>query len=93
MVRKEPKGHGTGQCIEGPVQPGDRVAIVEDVVTTGGSSLQAIQRAEAYGLKVIRVLAIVDRMEGGAEAFAQRGYRLESLLTIRDFGIEPPPSC
>ncbi len=90
MVRKERKGHGSGQYIEGPVQPGDRVAIVEDVVTTGGSSLQAIQQAEAYGLKVIRVLAIVDRMEGGAEAFAERGYRLESLLTIRDFGIEPP---
>ena len=81
MVRKEPKSHGTGQYIEGPVVPGDRVAIVEDVVTTGGSSLQAIQRAEAYGLKVIRILAIVDRMEGGAEALAERGYRLESLLT------------
>ncbi len=92
MVRKEPKGHGTGQYIEGPVHPGQRVAIVEDVVTTGGSSLQAIQRSEAYGLKVIRVLAVVDRLEGGAEAFAQRGYRLESLLTIRDFGIEPPAS-
>lgn len=92
MVRKEPKGHGTGQYIEGPVHPGQRVAIVEDVVTTGGSSLQAIQRCEAYGLKVIRVLAVVDRLEGGAEAFAQRGYRLESLLTIRDFGIEPPAS-
>ncbi|MCS7303793.1 MAG: orotate phosphoribosyltransferase [Thermoguttaceae bacterium] len=90
MVRKEPKGHGTGQYIEGPVQPGDRVAIVEDVVTTGGSGLQAIERAESYGLKVIRVLAIVDRMEGGTEAFSQRGYRLESLLTIQDFGIEPP---
>ena len=66
MVRKEPKGHGTNQYIEGPVQPGDRVAIVEDVVTTGGSSLQAIERAEAFGLKVVQVVAIIDRMEGGA---------------------------
>lgn len=90
MVRKEPKGHGTGQYMEGPVQPGDRVAIVEDVVTTGGSTLQAIERAKAYGLKVIRVLAIVDRMEGGSEALAQEGYRLESLLRIQDFGIQPP---
>ena len=48
--------------------------IVEDVVTTGGSSLTAIERVEAFGLKVVRVLAIIDRMEGGAEAFAQRGY-------------------
>ncbi len=90
MVRKEPKGHGTNQYIEGPVSPGDEVVIVEDVVTTGGSSLEAIERAEAFGLKVVRVVAIVDRMQGGAEAFAAKGYPLTSLLTIRDFGIEPP---
>jgi orotate phosphoribosyltransferase len=90
LVRKEPKGHGTGQYIEGPVAPGDDVVIVEDVVTTGGSSLQAIERAVAFGLKVERVLAIIDRMEGGAAAFAAKGYKFASLLTIRDFGIEPP---
>ncbi len=90
MVRKESKGHGTNQYIEGPVRPGEKVIIVEDVVTTGGSSLLAIERVEEFGLKVAGVIAIIDRMEGGAEAFAQRGYRLDSLLTIRDFGIEPP---
>ena len=90
MVRKEPKGHGTNQFIEGPVQPGDKVVIVEDVVTTGGSSLRAIERAEAFGLKVTGVIAIIDRMEGGAEAFAKAGYSLSSLLTITDFGIRPP---
>jgi len=90
MVRKEPKGHGTNQYIEGPVKPGDTAVIVEDVVTTGGSSLQAIERAEAFGLRIVGVLAIIDRMEGGAEAFAQRGYQFASLLSIRDFGIEPP---
>lgn len=90
MVRKEPKGHGTHQFIEGPVRPGQRVVIVEDVVTTGGSSLAAIERAEAFGLKVDRVIAIVDRMEGGAEAFAKRGLPFSSLLSIRDFGIQPP---
>jgi len=90
MVRKEPKGHGTNRHVEGPVQPGSEVVIVEDVVTTGGSSLQAIGHCEEFGLKVTRVIAIVDRMEGGREAFADRGYPLESLLTIRDFGIEPP---
>ena len=90
MVRKEAKGHGTNQYIEGPVKPGDTAVIVEDVVTTGGSSLQAIERAEAFGLKIVGVLAIIDRMEGGAEAFAQRGYKFASLLSIRDFGIEPP---
>jgi orotate phosphoribosyltransferase len=90
MVRKEAKGHGTNQFVEGPVKPGQTAVIVEDVVTTGGSSLKAIERVEAFGMKVVGVLAIIDRMEGGAQAFAQRGYPLSSLLTIRDFGIEPP---
>ena len=92
MVRKQGKGHGTEQYVEGPVQPGDEVVIVEDVVTTGGSSLAAIERAEAFGLKVTRVIAIVDRMEGGREAFQQRDYPFTSLLTIHDFGIQPPGS-
>ncbi len=90
MVRKESKGHGTNRYIEGPVELGCDVVIVEDVVTTGGSSLQAIERCKAFGLKVVRVVAIIDRMEGGAAAFPQRGYPFASLLTIRDFGIEPP---
>ena len=92
MVRKESKGHGTNQFIEGPVSPGDTAVIVEDVVTTGGSSLKAIERVESFGMKVVGVLAIIDRMEGGTQAFAERGYSLSSLLTIRDFGIEPPPA-
>lgn len=91
MVRKEPKQHGTGKYVEGPYAAGEEVVIVEDVVTTGGSSLLAIERCEAVGLKVTRVLAIVDRMEGGREAFAARGYDLRTLLTIEDFGIQPPP--
>ena len=90
MVRKEPKGHGLERFVEGPVEAGDEVVIVEDVVTTGGSSLLAIERCEAYGLKVRGVLAVIDRLEGGRECFESRGYRLESLLTVRDFGIEPP---
>lgn len=90
LVRKEAKGHGTEKYIEGPVKPGDRVAIVEDVVTTGGSSLLAIERCEQFGLVVTRVIAIIDRMEGGRQAFEARGYPFASLLTIQDFGIEPP---
>jgi orotate phosphoribosyltransferase len=89
IVRKEAKTHGKGRDVEGPVQAGDRVVIVEDVVTTGGSSLQAIEKVEAAGLHVLGVLAVIDRLEGGAEAFAARGYSLRTLLTIRDFGIEP----
>ncbi|MBQ9127796.1 MAG: orotate phosphoribosyltransferase, partial [Thermoguttaceae bacterium] len=90
LVRKESKGHGTNKYIEGPIGAGDEVVVVEDVVTTGGSSLIAIERLEAAGIKVAGVIAIIDRMEGGAQAFADRGYRFRSLLTIKDFGIDPP---
>lgn len=90
LVRKESKDHGTQKFIEGPVKSGDRVVVVEDVVTTGGSSLKAIERLEAAGIKVDGVIAILDRMEGGAEAFTSRGYSFRSLLKITDFGIEPP---
>jgi orotate phosphoribosyltransferase len=90
MIRREAKGHGTQRYIEGPVEPGQTAVIVEDVVTTGGSSLLAIERAEQFGLKVVRVLAVIDRLEGGGAALAERGYPLASLLSIRDFGIEPP---
>jgi orotate phosphoribosyltransferase len=90
LVRKEAKGHGTNRFVEGPVKPGQRVVIVEDVVTTGGSSLEAIARVEEFGLVVAGVVAIIDRLEGGQAAFAARGYSLSSLLTVRDFGIEPP---
>ena len=92
IVRKQAKQHGKGRVVEGPVQPGETAVILEDVVTTGASSLEAIQRVEAAGLKVQGVVAIIDRLEGGAEAFAQRGHKLQTLLTIRDFGIAPPPA-
>ena len=89
IVRKEAKQHGRGRAVEGPVQAGDSVVIVEDVVTTGSSSLKAIEHAEEFGLKVTEVIAVIDRLEGGAEIFQQRGYPLRSLLTVRDFGIAP----
>jgi orotate phosphoribosyltransferase len=87
MVRHEAKKHGTGKFVEGPFREGESLVVVEDVVTTGGSSLLAIERCEAVGLKVKRVLAIIDRLEGGREAFAERGYELTTLFTVRDFGI------
>lgn len=87
IVRKEAKAHGTGRDVEGPVLPGESAVIVEDVVTTGGSSLAAIERAEAFGLKIRGVLAIIDRLEGGAETLGAKGYKLQTLLTIRDFGL------
>ena len=89
IVRKESKAHGKGRDVEGPVEAGNSIVIVEDVVTTGGSSLKAIEKVLQAGLKVRGVLAIIDRLEGGAEAFQEAGYELQTLLTVRDFGIEP----
>ncbi|WP_442511435.1 orotate phosphoribosyltransferase [Novipirellula sp. SH528] len=89
MVRKEPKGHGMGKQVEGPVEPGQRVVIVEDVITSGGSAIKAVEAAQAFGLKVDYVIGIIDRLAGGAEAFAAKGLELKVLTTIRDFGIEP----
>lgn len=90
LVRKEPKGHGTQRYIEGPVKPGMDVVVIDDVVTTGGSALQAVDRIIEYGCKVVCVVGIVDRKEGGAANFAARQLPFRSLLTIEDFGIAPP---
>ena len=89
LVRKEAKAHGTAQLVEGPLAPGSTVAIVDDVATTGGSSLQAVAAVEALGCKVARVIVVLDRLEGAAAAFAARGLDFQSLLTIRDLGVEP----
>ncbi len=85
MVRKEAKAHGMGRQVEGPVEPGMRCIIVEDVVTSGGSALQAAAAATQFGLEVIGVMAVIDRLEGGREAIEAAGYRLTSLLDIQDF--------
>jgi orotate phosphoribosyltransferase len=78
-VRKEPKTHGTGQLIEGPFRTGDRVAVVEDVITTGGSALRAVEAVRAAGGKVVGILALVDREEGGREVLEHAGFQVWSL--------------
>jgi orotate phosphoribosyltransferase len=86
-VRKEPKGHGTNRWIEGlhGVPEGACLAMLEDVVTTGGSTLKAIERVEEAGYAVEAVAALVDRQEGGREALEARGYLLGSLFLKSDF--------
>jgi orotate phosphoribosyltransferase len=83
IVRKEPKKHGTENYIEGKnnLPPGGRVALVEDVVTTGGTLLEVIERVENQGFKVGLVVTVVDRQEGGAEALAAKGYDLKTIFT------------
>lgn len=83
-VRKEAKQHGTGNLIEGPFKPGDRVLIVEDVITTGKSAIQAIDAVEGAGGTIVGVLALVDREDGGREAIKARGYDVVSLTTISE---------
>ena len=78
-VRKEPKAHGTGQVIEGPFVVGDRVAIVEDVITTGASALRAAAAVRNSGGLIAGVLAVVDRNEGGREAIEREGLPVIAL--------------
>lgn len=87
IVRKEAKGHGTRQGIEGPrLVEGSRVAIVDDVCTTGGSLFQAIEAAEAAGCTVVKVLAVLDRREGGSDELRRRGYDFAALLAATPEG-------
>ena len=86
IVRKEEKKHGMGKLLEGPaLKPTTRVVILDDVVTTGSSTVKAIEAIKNIGCPIVRVLAIVDRDEGGREAVAKFGLTLESLFTIADF--------
>jgi orotate phosphoribosyltransferase len=87
VVRKEPKGHGTGQWIEGrrTIPDGSRVVVLEDVVTSGGSALKAIERCREERLVPVACLALVDRREGGREAIEAAGVPLEALFAREDF--------
>lgn len=87
FVRKEAKSHGLGRQIEGGFRPGMNVALVEDTTTTGSSTLDALDIVAAEGGKVSRVLCLVDRGEGAAEAFAERGVRLEALFRRKDLPV------
>lgn len=82
VVRKEPKGHGTGKQIEGNVRPGEKVYILEDVVTTAGSSLKAVKVAREFGLEVLGVITLVDREEGGEENIKNEGLELISVFKV-----------
>jgi orotate phosphoribosyltransferase len=83
-VRKEAKTHGTGKLIEGPLREGDRVAVIEDVITSGGSALKAIAALLNAGATVVGVLALVDREEGGRQAIEAAGHKVISLTTATE---------
>ncbi len=86
-VRKAPKDHGTGRRIEGNFRPGDAVVVVEDVITSGGSALEAIATLETAGGTVLGVLAVVDREEGGRRRLVEAGYAVHALTTASSLGL------
>lgn len=83
-VRKEPKAHGTGKQVEGPLARGDRVVIVEDVITTGGSAARAVEAVTREGAIPVGILALVDREEGGREKLESLGLRVLALTTVTE---------
>jgi len=86
VIRKEPKAHGMALQLEGHVREGDTVVIVDDVVTTGASTLKAIDVAEAQGVRILGVLVLLDREEqNGMNRIRERGYPAEAILRLRDF--------
>ena len=84
VVRKTAKTHGTMQWIEGNIERDDKVVIVEDVITTGKSTMDAIMRSQEAGLNIVRVVALIDRQEGGKEAIEALGFALTSIITRED---------
>ncbi|HEX5818913.1 MAG TPA: orotate phosphoribosyltransferase [Gemmatimonadales bacterium] len=86
-VRKEAKGHGTGQQIEGNFRPGAKVVVVEDVITSGGSAEKAIAAVTAAGAQVVGVLAVVDREQGGRQKLEAAGHTVVSLTTSSRLGL------
>ena len=91
IVRKQTKEHGTGSLIEGPaLRAGDRVMVVDDVITTGGSLLRAYDALQGLGVDVVEALALVDREEGGREAIEARGLAVHSLFQRSQFSAPAP---
>ena len=87
LVRNAKKDYGTSKQMEGELEPGDRVLLVEDVVTTGGQVLEAAKVLTDAGAVVTRIVAVIDRLEGGRENIEAAGYELRSLVTTKDLGV------
>lgn len=85
IIRKEAKGHGTMAYIEGPTpEPGAKIVVLEDVVTTGASAMKAVNRLKEAGYQVDRVISLVDRLQGGAELYQQEGLKFQAVFTITE---------
>ena len=87
IVRSDRKRHGTMKQIEGPILPGSRVVIVDDTVTSGNSLLDAAEAAKEAGCEVVKIVAILDRLQGGSRKICERGYDFEAILTNDDLDL------
>ncbi len=87
LIRNQKKDYGTAKQLEGKLEKGDRVLIVEDIVTTGGQTLEAAKVIQAAGATVVKIVAVIDRQEGGRENIEKGGFVFASLLTKADLGI------
>jgi len=85
VVRKKPKSHGTGNSVEGEISPGDVVVVVDDVITTGESTMKAVRALEEEGCKIAAIYCLVDRQEGHTDEFEQRRAIFRPAFTIKDF--------
>lgn len=88
FVRNAKKDYGTGKQLEGEVEPGDAVVFLEDVATTGGQALEAVEVITAAGAVVVAIICVIDRLEGARENIEAAGIRFESLFTTKDLGVE-----
>ncbi len=88
IIRKEKSSHGREKRIEGPLKKGMRVVVVEDVVTTGSSSLKAIDALQEAGCEVVKVICLVDRLAGGKENFEKKGVRFDPIFTLKDLKLK-----
>lgn len=87
IVRNQKKGYGSGKLIEGTLKSGDRVLVIEDVLTTGGQVLEAVKSIEAAGAQVQGIVGVLDRQEGARQNIESAGYRFDALFTTRDLGM------
>jgi len=87
IVRNQKKGYGSGKLLEGKIEPGETVVIIEDVLTTGGQVLEAVKSLESAGAKVAGILGVLDRQEGARQNIESAGYKFEALFTTSDLGV------
>ena len=88
LIRKEPKGYGTGKQLEGRFEPGERITVIEDVVTTGGDSLRSVQVLRDAGLEVIHLVVVLDRGEGGEASIREARIPYTPLFRIQDLQLD-----